>query len=249
MLFSIVIATYNVESCVKRCLDSIADQKFRNAEVLVVDGKSRDLTVDVIAAHPVVSKWISEPDKGIYDAWNKGIALAQGQWIIFIGADDYLATNALDSLAEYCVSHDYLDFVSGKVSLVDERGRQLRTVGEKWNWAKFRREMNVAHPGAAHNRKLYNEVGFYGIKYKIVGDYELLLRKRASLNVGFVDTVLANMTVGGVSHMSRAALDERYAAKAEHNTVPVIFNFVSLYYGYVKLYIKIFLLKLGLVKV
>ncbi|MCP8689156.1 glycosyltransferase family 2 protein [Marinobacterium sedimentorum] len=242
-----MIAVYNVENCIRRCLDSVVDQKFDDVEVIVIDGNSRDGTVEIVKEHPVVSKWLSEPDEGIYDAWNKGISLAEGKWVIFLGADDYLGADALKYLAEYCISHDNLDYVSGKVGWVDTSGQLLKTVGSCWEWKKFRKWMNVAHPGSAHNIELYKYVGLYSKSFDIVGDYELLLRKGCKLNAGYVDFIVAYMEVGGVSFMSVKSIYEAYLARKLHCTVSRLKNIYFFCLSYVKLKLKVHLIKLRII--
>lgn len=249
MLFTLIIATYNAELVLPRCLDSISLQSFDDYELVVIDAASSDSTANIITNTSKVTCWISEPDNGIYDAWNKGLAKANGQWIIFLGADDFLSIGALECLAHYCRNNPTTDYVSGKVALVDADANQLRIVGKPWRWSDFRHGMNVAHPCSAHNAKLFNEVGFYSKKYRIVGDYELLLRKGKYLRTGFVNVVLAHMTVGGVSYMNFDALKERYWAKNEHHSVSVLANYLSYKYACLKLVVKKVLLCIGLVKV
>ena len=90
-IISIIIATYNAEKTLKRCLNSIVSQKKDQLELLIIDGCSTDRTMDIVREFAEsIDVIVSEVDKGIYDAWNKGIRLATGEWIMFLGADDYL---------------------------------------------------------------------------------------------------------------------------------------------------------------
>ena len=102
-LISIIIATYNAGSTLESCLKSIIAQKNDLIELLIIDGKSSDNTLKIVNAYRnQIDIFISEKDKGIYDAWNKGIVLANGQWIMFIGADDILYSDVLEG---------YIDFI------------------------------------------------------------------------------------------------------------------------------------------
>lgn len=93
---SIIIATYNAENTIKRCIDSIACQKSDEIELLVIDGDSKDKTVDILKSYGnIIDIFKSEPDKGVYDAWNKALRLATGEWIMFLGADDYFLSGAI----------------------------------------------------------------------------------------------------------------------------------------------------------
>ncbi len=158
---------------------------------------------------------MSEPDAGIYDAWNKGLRAARGEWVAFLGADDAYEPDALSAYGEQLEagSAAELDFLSSRVALMGEAGRVLRVIGDPWNWRTFRRYMNVAHVGALHHRRLYERYGVYDTTYRICGDYELLLRAGPALRAGFLDRVTAIATVGGVSVSSTLALDEAMRAK------------------------------------
>lgn len=88
---SVVIATYNCAETLQDCLDSIYAQTYPDIDIVVIDGGSKDATVQVIRSNEeYLGYWISEPDRGIYDAWNKAIIQAKGEWVYFLGADDVL---------------------------------------------------------------------------------------------------------------------------------------------------------------
>src|SRR5690348_14220883 len=90
---SLIIAVYNGASTIVKCLNSVAAQTYGSRELIVIDGGSTDGTVDILRCNAdQLSYWISEPDTGVYNAWNKGLARARGEWIAFLGADDYLWT-------------------------------------------------------------------------------------------------------------------------------------------------------------
>jgi glycosyltransferase involved in cell wall biosynthesis len=213
-LISIVVAVYNGATTLQHCFDSIAQQSYPYKELIVIDGGSTDGTVDLLKSNQQhISYWVSEPDKGIYDAWNKALTKVNGEWVAFLGADDIFLPNALQGYADYLLAHQNqtFDYVSSKVNLV--KGNQfIRTIGKPWCWHDFRRYMNVAHVGSLHSKLLYERIGVYNTRYKICADYELLLRPRASLRTGFLNQVTVNMNIGGASD-SIAALHEMERAK------------------------------------
>lgn len=107
-IISIIIATYNAEKTLKRCLNSIVSQKKDQLELLIIDGCSTDRTMDIVREFAEsIDVIVSEVDKGIYDAWNKGIRLATGEWIMFLGADDYLLEGAMNVYWNYLKKADF----------------------------------------------------------------------------------------------------------------------------------------------
>jgi glycosyltransferase involved in cell wall biosynthesis len=211
---SIVIAVFNGAKTFQECLDSFTQQTYQYKELLVIDGGSTDGTIDLIIANQQhMHYWISEPDKGIYDAWNKALKHASGDWVSFLGADDTLLPNALQNYSSYLQTHEdeALDYVSSKVNLVSG-DKFIRTIGKPWKWHAFKRYMNVAHVGSLHHKRLYEKYGGYDTSYKICADYEFLLRPKASLKAGFLNIETVDMSIGGASD-SNAALIETARAK------------------------------------
>lgn len=199
---TIIVATYNAEARLADLLDSIVPQKAAGVELIVVDGGSTDRTTEIIAAYgDWIDDWVSEPDAGIYDAWNKGIRRSTGDWVMFLGADDLLQPHALATYGRYLAAQDEaLDYVSAKAQMVNPDGSPAWVNGRPWRWPRFKYEMMVAHPGSLHSRQLFTDFGPFDPAYRIVGDYELLLRRGMDLRTGFVDAVTVRMTEGGVSY-------------------------------------------------
>ena len=170
MLFSIVTVTYNSEKTLKRTINSLLYQNFSNFEYILIDGSSSDTTIEIIKSYEVAFKkrninytWISEKDTGIYDAFNKGIKLAKGNWISFLGSDDYYIEDALESYKnEIEKQNEELDFIHSIVKVEEKK-----VIKDKWGWKEFRKSMNVAHVGAFHNRNYFNKHGVYDTNYKI----------------------------------------------------------------------------------
>lgn len=209
-LFSIIIATYNAADTLQKCLNSIRLQKTEDVELIIVDGESVDATHTIIKDNmDIIDVFVHEKDKGIYDAWNKGINISNGEWILFLGSDDILCSDTIRNYNEILtkVDTETTDYISGRVIYMDSSGKLYRQVGSAWNWSDFSRGMNVAHVASLHNRKLFDEIGLFNLEYKICGDYELLSRKRDSLRTQYMDEVVAHMQMGGVS-LSKKAIKE-----------------------------------------
>ncbi len=214
-LVTVITATYNAAKYLPDAIQSIREQDYGNIEYIVVDGASTDGTVDVIRANEdIIDRWISEPDTGIYAAWNKGVRLARGEWIAFLGADDIYCAGAIEAYmnAIRCCRDNPPHYISSRVNLT--LGREvLRTVGQRWNWRAFRKRMNVAHVGSLHHRSLFEQYGLFDESYRICGDYEFLLRPGSNLRAAYVGAITANVSIAGISSADSQALIEAARAK------------------------------------
>lgn len=202
---SIVVAVYNGEATLERCLTSVFSQEFPGWELIVIDGGSKDGTVELLKRHSNrIAYWVSEPDRGIYHAWNKALKKVRGEWVVFLGADDFLYDSGVLAAMVGHLQHAAADFriVYGKVVQVDDSGEPIRSLGEPWE--KVRRRftvlMMIPHPGTFHHQSLFAEHGDFCEQFAIAGDYEFLLRELPERPALFVaDLTVTAMQVGGVS--------------------------------------------------
>lgn len=228
MKISIIIATYNASKTLNTCLNSIVPQLTNDTELILVDGNSDDNTNDIIDSYGnKVAVHISERDNGIYDAWNKGIKLSKGEWIMFMGADDILLPNALNIYMNTIKSteniNDY-DYICAHNEYVDQEGRLLKILGKEPIWSEVKYKMTMAHVASLHNRKnLFDAIGIYNIEYKICADYELLMRKKDGLHSLFINARIARMKVGGMS-FSIKAIKETYKIRKLYSSLPFCMN-------------------------
>lgn len=215
-LVSVITAVYNGQQHLRQCIQSVKEQTYPHVEHIIVDGGSNDGTVEILKEQDdAIDLWVSEPDKGIYDAWNKGVALASGEWIAFLGCDDVYLPNSIEEYISYIASEGgaEFDFVSSKVALTNQSLKTIRVVGQPWQWPRFQRFMNVAHVGSLHNRRIFTQYGLFDTRFRIVADYELLLRPRGSLRAGYLDLVTVKMRVGGISQIGTKVHQEQMRAK------------------------------------
>lgn len=229
MVISVIIATYNASKTLARCLDSIIPQLTEECELIIIDGNSSDSTNEIIKAYNEISYTISEPDKGVYDAWNKGIKVSKGNWIMFVGADDALLPNALNTYLKLIHSRrdiNEYDYICAHNEYVDKQGHLLKILGENAQWYKMKKMMCAAHVASLHNKKnLFEQVGLYNTDYKICGDYELLLRKGSCLHSIFMPERIAKMEAGGISFSSQAII-EVYKIRKEHKSISELLNLI-----------------------
>lgn len=230
---SIIIATYNAGKTLKQCLESIIPQKGNDIELIIIDGNSTDDTLQIIEQYQsFIDYTISESDKGIYDAWNKGILASSAKWIMFIGADDELKPGALDDYCNYISNireSEAYDYICAQDNYVRFDGSLIKIIGREPSWENMRYYMAAAHVASLHNKeKLFNEVGLYNTDYSICADYELLLRKKDKLKYKFLQGhIIANMREGGMS-MSTRAIFQTYQIRKKHQTINGLINFLIL---------------------
>lgn len=224
MKISIIIATWNAAKTLKRCLDSIVPQLTDETELILVDGGSKDDTNKIIDSYgDKVAVHISEPDKGIYDAWNKGVSKAKGDWVMFIGADDILLEGAIEYYLAYLnnISNAEVDFISCKIKSIIEDGTFLQYTGKLWNYTRCKINMDVTHVASLTSKKYFEKIGVFNIEYKICGDYELLMRGGKRMKAKFIDFPIAEMPIGGTS-FSVKGLREQLLIKNRVGKIPLI---------------------------
>lgn len=202
---SVIVSVLNGAAILRRCIDSISNQTYGQVELVVIDGGSTDGSRDILQQNASrLAYWISEPDRGIYHAWNKGLDHARGEWICFLGADDFLwAPDTLEQLAPVLArAHPPVRVVYGQVAFVNDSGGEMQRVGEDWQTARqrFGEIMCLPHTGLMHHRSLFDAHGRFDESFRVGGDYEMLLRELRAGNALFVPgLVVAGMRHGGVS--------------------------------------------------
>ena len=242
-LFSIITVCYNSERTIERTIKSILAQSFDNYEYIIIDGKSKDNTMSIVQkyAHNFNGKmrWISEPDKGIYDAMNKGISLSNGALIGIVNSDDWLEPNALQQVhATYLQNNESLSTIyCGHLLFHKNEG----TVSElKADLSVFRASVKkysmfgIRHPSAFVPKKVYSQVGLYDVNIRLSADQDFIIRAH-SLGIHFciVDAFLSNMSDGGFSNDSTsysvALKDRKYILKKYTKSVFEYFYCISVW--------------------
>lgn len=195
---SVITATYNASEKLPQLTQSMGEQTCKDIEWIVIDGASTDGTVKQLQDNNEIDYWISEPDSGIYDAWNKGVRLARGDYICFIGADDIWSTpDSIERLIN--ANGDGADIVSARAAVVSDSGVIIRVFGDAWSRSAMEKRQIVAHPGMIIRASLFRDVGLFDPDYSIAGDYEWLLRLNIHIRAVFLPEVTVLMGCGGVS--------------------------------------------------
>jgi len=202
-LFSILVPTYNSAGVVGGLLASIAEQNFRDFEVVVIDGASTDNTLAIVQAFAAklgLVRMLSRPDGGVYHAINRGIAAARGRWVLILGADDRLhAANTLEEAAgllatreEWLVYGDVM--VIGRNAMVADGARY----GGPFSRARLLGQ-NICQQGVFYRRGLFQRIGSFDLRYRIWADWEFALRATSHLPSCWIDLIIADYSASGLS--------------------------------------------------
>jgi glycosyltransferase involved in cell wall biosynthesis len=211
-LVSVVTAVFNGRSYIQDCLESVLNQNYPNIEHIVMDGGSTDGTLEVLRQYDDrIALWKSEPDKGVYDAWNKALTEARGEWICFLGADDEFLPGAVSAYMALAASHPEAEYLNSRERWLHADGYE-RTRGKPWTWPGILRQMCMAHVGSMHRRTLFDRLGTYDLSFGTAADYELLLRARGTLRTAYMPITTVMMRGGGMTE-GRSALANATRAK------------------------------------
>jgi glycosyltransferase involved in cell wall biosynthesis len=209
MKISIITVCYNSAATLEKTILSIAGQTYTNIEYIIVDGNSNDGTLDIIKKHEdKISKWISERDKGLYDAMNKGITLATGDVIGILNSDDtFYSDTVLAAIAAFHTDNT-IDASVGTIMQHKENGKVVRVYSSKyWTPEKLKIGFMPPHPSIFFKRELFDRLGFYELGFIIGADYELIcrffLKGKISWNYSGITTTA--MLVGGLSSSGTAS--------------------------------------------
>lgn len=199
---SIITVTYNSENYLKETIESVLKQIDYLFEYIIIDGGSKDKTLSIINSYiPLFNgklKYISEPDKGIYDAMNKGIKQAQGEIIGLINSDDYYTPYALKEVQSILKTNPNIDCIYSDVFFINEMS-QIKYI-KKASLKDLNKGMSLNHPTCFIKKKTYQSIGLYNIKYNIAADYDFALRMRKHhCQLYQSSKILSNYRDGGVS--------------------------------------------------
>lgn len=227
MKISIITVCWNSASTIEKTIKSIQEQDYAEIEYIIVDGNSKDNTLDIIKRYPnVITKWISESDKGLYDAMNKGIKMASGEYIGIVNADDTLADGHVISKISDFLSDRKVDASIGDIVQHNFEGQIIRRYSAKsWDPDKLKIGFMPAHPGIFFKKELFDQLGYYALDFKIGADYELITRFFLKNNISWAysEIVTHKMLIGGVSSSgwkSYKKVSEEIMKALEMNQIP-----------------------------
>ena len=219
--FSIITVTYNAGAVLEDTIQSVITQTYRNVEYIIVDGDSKDHTLDIINRYREhIHTLVSEPDKGLYDAVNKGIRLATGDYLCFLNAGDELHEDDTLQLMVHSITGTELpDVLYGETAIVDEEGHFLRmrrlSAPEDLNWKSFKDGMLVCHQAFFPRRELAEP---YDLRYRFSADFDWCIRimKKSHTLHNTHLTLIDYLNEGMTTRNHRASLHERFRIMCRH---------------------------------
>ncbi len=208
---SIIIATLNAEETLDKALRSVVTQSYQDWECIIIDGCSQDSTMNIISKYAASDsriRYVSEPDDGIYDAFNKGIRMAKGEWVHYLGSDDRLTPDGISELV--AGEHDDVEVISGNCYIERIDGTIKHYISHGFIGC---------HQCKLVRRSTLNRFSGFNLKYRISADRDLMVRiEKAGVKIAYVDTFVAYFSMNGVSQniggLIRRSKERYWIAKA-----------------------------------
>ncbi|MCR4648555.1 MAG: glycosyltransferase [Lachnospiraceae bacterium] len=241
LLFSIVTPSFNSEKTIKKTIESVLNQSYPNYEYIIVDGGSKDNTVKIIESYiPLFGgklRYVSEKDKGIYDAMNKGIDMARGEIVGIINSDDYYENDCLETVVKHYDPNKKYQVIYGALRFLDQAGEEIEISISKHNNHK----KMIFHPSMFVSRNIYLDLFMYNTKFKYSSDLEFRYKLAKNSEIQYVPVyqVLSNYMIGGASYSTEA--------KIETNEIEYKYHYISrmrFWINAIKFRIKYILIKL-----
>ncbi len=219
--FSIITVTFNAGATLEDTIQSVITQSYRNLEYIIIDGGSKDRTLDIIERYRThIHAVVSEPDQGLYDAMNKGLKLATGDYICFLNAGDELHEDDTLLLMVHSITENALpDVLYGETAIVDEEGHFLRmrrlSAPERLTWKSFRNGMLVCHQAFFARRDLAEP---FDLKYRFSADFDWCIRimKKSQALHNTHLTLIDYLNEGMTTRNRKASLKERFRIMCKH---------------------------------
>ena len=252
MKISLITATYNSAETLRDTMQSVLNQTFKDVDYMIIDGGSKDGTLDIVKEfEPKFEgrlRWISEKDKGIYDAMNKGVLMAQGDVVGILNSDDFFASdNVLEKVNATFTENPTIDGVYADVRYVDwnNTSKSVRLFSgkdftrKKLCWGKM-----PPHPSFYVKKECFDKFGLYSLDYPICSDYDMFVKMIwiGNINTLYINDVFVNMRSGGTSSngikVHKKIMKERMRCVREHNMPSNFFMQISRYIGKIFSFLK-----------
>lgn len=228
-MISLIMATYNSEKYITYFFESFRAQERENIELIVIDSCSKDKTIDIINQNKdIVSHLLIESDNSVYEAWNKGLKLATGKWICFIGSDDILETGCLKTLKKSVqdVSHENNLIIFNSI-FIDINNKAIRKFQSSFNVNDFKNRFTFSHPMCLHKSELFTNQNF-SCKHGSSGDYFFLLSNLNRLNPVVRKEYIVRLRQDGISQGSQSVVSS-YLVRKELKSIGFVKNIYNFF--------------------
>ncbi|MEI7595021.1 MAG: glycosyltransferase family 2 protein [Bacteroidota bacterium] len=208
MKISIITVCYNSEKYIKSAIESVINQTYKNIEYIIIDGYSKDKTLAIIESYGErITKFVSEPDNGIYDAMNKGLKMATGDYLAVLNSDDFYVNNNIiqeivDTLSKNKTDSLFADLIYVDPDNTDKQVRYWKS--NTFTKGSFRKGWHPAHPTFFVKKEIYNCYGYFSLNYKLAADFELMLRflEKQAISSCYLPMAIIKMRLGGATNKS-----------------------------------------------
>ena len=227
MRFSIITVTYNSCLTLKETIESVINQTYKDFELIIIDGGSTDGTIELIKSYGEKIRWISEPDKGIYDAMNKGLKVANGDFVLFLGSDDhFMSYRILEHIEKYI--RDLNAVYYGRVY------RSIRDDLYRNKWNKYLLSMeNICHQAILYPRSLYKEKE-YSLEYPVYADYVYNIEAYKSYRFFYIPLAISYYNYEGFSSIKKDKSFEKDCYKLIKDNLGVMCVIIRKLYQFYK---------------
>lgn len=228
---SVITVVYNGADLIEKTIESVVHQSYSNIEYLIIDGKSKDNTIEIVKQYETkITKWISEPDRGLYDAMNKGLELATGDFVLFMNAGDYFYN---EKVVENVFNNfdEETDVLYGEVMMVNEKYEPIgtrteittRKLPKELSWKSMKLGMVVCHQAFIPRREICPKYIADNLSADIDWVIKILKRSRKNVNT---NQIIANFLIGGVSKQRhQQSLQDRFQVLQKHfGFIPNLIN-------------------------
>lgn len=234
-LVSIITVCLNSKKYIEDTICSVRGQTYKNIEYIIIDGGSTDGTTEVLQRHDKdIDYWVSEPDNGISDAFNKGIQASTGEIIGFLNSEDYYVNNnVIKRIVDVFNQNQDARIVYGKTCYVPEKSSEVVGVmGEQFTEERMKKRNIMPHQSVFTKREVFDRFGLFKLQYKFAMDYEYLLRATGFYRPLFIDEGLAVMRLGGISDTDKFAVCTDLFKAQLANNVSLLSSLKTLFYHY-----------------
>lgn len=217
---SIITIVWNGAEFIAQTINSVSEQTYPNLEYIIIDGLSTDGTIDIIKSYESkVTSWISEKDEGIADAFNKGLALATGDYILYLNADDKLAnTFVVADMVNKILEHKFPTLIYGDIEYIHRQtGRVLQRVSMPFSPQALLGGKMIPHPSLFTHRSYFTKYGKFDITFKTAMDYEWLLRGVFKEDIVYIPLLMTSFRDGGVSTINEYKVKDEMVTALKNN--------------------------------